>query len=244
MRGRRRLDYMALYPPCPVTGISGSCRSRPDETGGVPACRPLAGCWAPLHFQASSENRGGDGVPRWRNGAILSSQPDRSAAGRSESATIASRSRVGRLTNRLREARTRLPVGWTTDSFSELAGGRGAWCQRAERQRRAGARAPRRARAPRARRSHCFCRAATPRCAESAASAAHRSRASRKKKAATAPGRELIGAAISVHWEAEKCVRSPPTALTALELTPWLLFCDCCSLSQRGAQEMVHWNRV
>ena len=115
---------MALYPPCPVTGISGSCRSRPDETGGVPACRPLAGCWAPLHFQASSENRGGDGVPRWRNGAILSSQPDRSAAGRSESATIASRSRVGRLTNRLREARTRqglaYPLGGRLTALASL----------------------------------------------------------------------------------------------------------------------------
>ena len=40
-------------------------------------------------------------------------------------------------------------------------------------------------------------------------SAARRSRASRKKKAATAPGRELIGAAISVHWEAEKCAPQP-----------------------------------
>ena len=91
----------------------------------------------------------------------------------------------------------------------------------------------------------CIALRSAPRCAESAAlRRARRSRASRKKKAATAPGRELIGAAISVHWEAEKCVRSPPTALTALELTPWLLFCDCCSLSLRGAQEMVHRNRV
>ena len=56
----------------------------------------------------------------------------------------------------------------------------------------------------------CIALRSAPRCAESAAlRRARRSRASRKKKAATAPGRELIGAAISVHWEAEKCAPQP-----------------------------------
>ena len=35
MRGRRRLDYMALYPPCIVTRISGSCRSSSETAAAM-----------------------------------------------------------------------------------------------------------------------------------------------------------------------------------------------------------------
>ena len=72
MRGRRRLGYMALYPTCIVTRISGSCRSS-SETA------------AAMEYRWSN-----DVVTRWPvSGSICSWDG-------SESATIASR--VGRLT--------------------------------------------------------------------------------------------------------------------------------------------------